>query len=294
MGIEPTYPSEKYGYIIPSSCDSISKVKEFKEKPDLQRAKKYIKKNALWNAGIFAFKLGYLIDKAHNLIDFETYEEFYRKYELIEKTSFDYGVVEKEASIEVVRYSGDWKDVGTWNMMTEVMANDIKGNAIMDDCCDNTQIINELNIPIIALGCNDMVIAASNDGILVSDKERSGYMKPYVESLKQDTMYAEKSWGTYRVIDNQSESMTIKISMRSGDSMSYHSHNNRDEVWTVVTGEGIATIDGIEKTLSQGDTLSIPRGVKHTVKAKSVYFEIVEVQLGNSINVEDKIKYNVL
>ena len=62
MGIEPTYPSEKYGYIIPESGENVSKVKEFKEKPDMEIAKKYLAQNALWNAGIFAFKLDYLLD----------------------------------------------------------------------------------------------------------------------------------------------------------------------------------------------------------------------------------------
>lgn len=42
-----------------------------------------------------------------------------------------------------------------------------------------------------------MIIAASGDGILISDKERSGYMKPYVEKIETEAMYAEKSWGTY-------------------------------------------------------------------------------------------------
>lgn len=178
MGIAPTYPSEKYGYIIPESSNEVSTVKEFKEKPDKATAEKYLAQNAVWNAGVFAFKLGYLLEKAHAMVDFEDYRDLYSKYETLTKISFDYAVVEKETSIQVMRYNGDWKDVGTWNMMAEVMADNIKGKAVMDDTCVNTQIVNELNIPILAMGCKDMVIAASGDGILISDKERSGYMKP--------------------------------------------------------------------------------------------------------------------
>ena len=77
--------------------------------------------NALWNAGIFAFKLGYLIDKAHSMIDYKDYQDMFDRYDQMTKISFDYAVVEKEPSIQVLRYSGDWKDVGTWNMMAEVM-----------------------------------------------------------------------------------------------------------------------------------------------------------------------------
>ena len=67
MGIKPTYPSEKYGYIIPQNKDKVSKVKTFKEKTDLETAKKYIENGALWNGGVFAFKLKYILDISHIL-----------------------------------------------------------------------------------------------------------------------------------------------------------------------------------------------------------------------------------
>ena len=79
MGIEPTYPSEKYGYIIPSSKEKVSMVDSFKEKPDLETAKKYLEMGALWNSGVFAFKIGYLMEIAHKLIDFENYYDLYQK-----------------------------------------------------------------------------------------------------------------------------------------------------------------------------------------------------------------------
>lgn len=290
MGINPTYPSEKYGYIIPVSSGNVSMVKEFKEKPDTETAKKYLAQNAVWNAGVFAFKLGYLLEKAHSMVDFKDYRDLYTKYETLTKISFDYAVVEKESSIQVMRYNGDWKDVGTWNMMAEVMADNIKGKAIMDDTCINTQIVNELNIPIIAMGCRDMVIAASGDGILVSDKERSGYMKSYVEQISTDAMYAEKSWGSYTVMDVQSGSITVKISMRAGEQMSYHSHDHREEVWTIISGKGTAIVDGMEQNLRAGDILKIAAGCKHTVKADT-NLDIIEIQLGETISAEDKNKF---
>ncbi len=292
MGIEPKYPSEKYGYIIPESNERISTVKEFKEKPDKETAEKYISQNALWNAGVFAFRLGYLLEKAHKLVDFSDYQDLFSKYETLTKISFDYAVVEKETSIQVVRYNGDWKDVGTWNMMTEVMADDIKGKAVMDDWCDNTQIVNELNIPILCMGCNDMVIAASGDGILVASKERSGFMKPYVDKICTDVMFAEKSWGTYTVMDVQPGSMTVKVSMRTGEQMSYHSHEHRSEIWTVLSGEGEVFLNSEWKTLHCGDVITIPAGCKHMIKALTT-LELVEIQIGEEISVSDKKKYNM-
>ena len=292
MGIEPTYPSEKYGYIIPESGEQVSKVKEFKEKPDTETAKKYLEQSALWNAGIFAFKLGYLLEKAHSIIDFEDYQDLFNKYDTLTKISFDYAVVEKESSIQVLRYSGDWKDVGTWNMMAEVMADKTKGKVILDETCENTNVVNELNIPILCMGCKDMIVAASGDGILISDKERSGYMKPYVEKIETEAMFAEKSWGTYTVMDVQPGSMTVKISMKPEQQMSYHLHNHREEVWTVVSGNGKAIIDGVERMIQAGDVITLNAGCKHTVKALTV-LDIVEIQLGEEISVEDKEKFSM-
>lgn len=290
MGIEPTVPSDKYGYIIPENDSRVSPVKEFKEKPDVETAKGYLARKALWNAGIFAFRLGYLLDKAHGMIDFEDYRDLFGKYDSLTKISFDYAVVEKEPSIQVLRYGGSWKDVGTWNMMTEVMADKTKGKAILDDTCVNTNVVNELNIPILCMGCRDMIVAASGDGILISDKERSGAMKPYVEKIQSEAMYAEKSWGTYTVIDVQPGSMTVKVSMKAGEHMTYHMHNYREEVWTVVSGEGKAVVDGMEQRLRAGDVITIAAGCKHTVVADTA-LDIIEVQLGSEISASDKIKF---
>ena len=291
MGIEPTYPSEKYGYIMPLEGEKVSKVKSFKEKPDSRTAEEYIKENALWNAGIFAFKLSYILNKAHSLIDFTDYNDLFNKYDTLKKISFDYAVVEDEKSIQVLRYSGDWKDVGTWNMMAEVMADKSKGRVVLDEECENTNVVNELNIPILCMGCKDLIVAASGDGILISDKERSGYMKPYVEKIETEAMFAEKSWGTYTVIDVQPGSMTVKISVKAGEHMTYHMHNYREEVWTIVSGEGKAIVDGVEQFVKTGDVIRISVGCKHSIIADTC-LDIIEVQIGKELIVNDKIKYD--
>lgn len=289
MGIEPTVPSEKYGYIIPVGKHEISRVAKFTEKPDTETAKEYIKQGALWNAGVFAFKLGYLLSKAHDLIDFVDYADLFKKYDTLTKISFDYAVVEKETNIQVLRYAGQWKDVGTWNMMAEVMADKTKGDAILDDTCKDTNVVNELNIPILCMGCKDMVVAASEDGILVSTKERSGYMKPYVEKIDNPSMYAEKSWGTFTVIDNQENSKTIKIEMKPNAEMSYHSHSYRSEIWNIISGTGKVCINGESKTVKAGDVVQIPVNTRHSIKANEK-MEIIEIQLG-VFNTHDKCKY---
>lgn len=149
---------------------------------------------ALWNAGIFAFKLGFILDKAHELIDFEDYADLYDRYSEVPAVSFDVAVVEKERSLKVVRYTGEWKDIGTWNTLTEAMDENIIGSGVMDDKCESVHIINEMDMPILAMGLKDVVISASPEGILVSDKENSSYIGPYVEAMDQQVMFADKSW----------------------------------------------------------------------------------------------------
>lgn len=292
MGIEPTYPSEKYGYIIPESKDEISMVSMFKEKPEAATAAKYIAQGALWNGGVFAFKLQYLLDKAHELIDFDDYYDLYNKYAELKKISFDYAVVEKEPKITVMRYAGQWKDLGTWNTLTEAMDEQIIGKGILNEQCENVHVINELDIPILCMGLQNVVVAAGPDGILVSDKAQSSYIKPFVDNIIQPVMYAEKSWGSYQVIDMEKESITIRITLKAGSSMNYHSHAHRDEVWTIIQGKGHTLVDGMQQEVHVGDVITIAAGCRHTLMADTE-LKVIEVQLGKEISVDDKQKFEL-
>lgn len=290
MGIEPTYPSEKYGYIIPETADPVSRVKTFKEKPDAATAQKYIRQGALWNGGVFAYKLRYVLERAHELIDFADYRDLYAKYEGLKKISFDYAVVEKEPNIQVMRFAGQWKDMGTWNTLTEAMADASIGKAILNENCDNVHVLNELDVPVLCMGLKDVVVSASAEGILVSDKEESSRIKPYVDAIDQQIMFAEKSWGSFRVLDVEDESLTIKVTLQPGHGMNYHSHNRRDEVWTVISGTGRTIVDGVERPVRAGDVIKMQAGSRHTIFAETE-LKVIEVQLGKEISVQDKQKY---
>jgi len=287
MGIEPTYPSEKYGYIIPESGGNTAFVKTFKEKPTAEVAAEYIKQGALWNGGVFAYKLQYVLDKAHELIDFTDYYDLYAKYETLTKISFDYAVVEKEEKIQVMRFGGQWKDLGTRNTLTEAMEEQIVGKGILNDTCSGVHIINEMDVPVLAMGLTDVVISASAEGILVSDKEQSSYIKPFVDNIEQQVMFAEKAWGSYKVLDTQPDGVTVKVTLNAGHSMNYHSHQYRDEVWVVVAGCGKTIIDGMEQSVSPGDVLTMSAGCRHTVIAETE-LKLIEVQLGRDISAQDK------
>lgn len=292
MGIEPTYPSEKYGYIIPETKELVSRVKTFREKPDAETAGEYIRLGALWNGGIFAFQLGYLWKKAHELIEFTDYYDLFSRYDTVNKISFDYAVAEKEPEIQVMRFHGEWKDLGTWNTLTEAMEEPVIGNAVLNETCENTHVINDLDMPILCMGLKDTVVAASPEGILVSDKKQSSYIKPYVDSFDSKVMFAEKSWGSYLVLDVEETSMTIRITLNKGHRMNYHSHEHRNEVWTIISGTGRTIVDGMEQQVKPGDVITIQAGCRHTILADTD-LKVIEVQLGHDIDVHDKIKYDL-
>ena len=289
MGVEPTYPSAKFGYILPEDGGQTSRVAAFKEKPDEAAAAGYIARGALWNCGVFAFKLGYLLNIAHKTLDFTNFASLQAGYEGQTKISFDYAVVEKEPSIEVMRFAGEWKDVGTWNTFTEVMSDPTIGRVQLSDC-ENTSVINELNLPIICAGCHNMVIAAASDGILVSDKGASSHIKPMVEKIEGEARYAEKSWGSFTILDVQDNATTVRIVLLPGHQLSYHAHERREEIWNIVSGHGRTVVGGEERKVGPGDVVCLPRGVPHTLIADEAV-EAIEVQIGREIHVEDKVKY---
>ena len=292
LGITPTYPSEKYGYILPETDADVSKVNTFKEKPDEKAAAEYISNGALWNGGVFACKLKYVLQKAHELLDFTDYYDLYAKYETLEKISFDYAVVEQEKQIKVLRFAGAWKDLGTWNTLTEAMEEQAVGKAIMNEKCQNVHVMNELDVPVLCMGLKDMVVAASPDGILVAEKAQSSYIKPFVDAIDQQVMFAEKSWGSFRVLDVGENSLTIKVTLKAGNKMNYHSHERRDEVWTIISGNGRTIVDGMEEQVTAGDVITMQAGCRHTIIADS-QLEVMEVQLGREISVHDKQKFEL-
>lgn len=294
MGIEPTYPSEKYGYIIPKSKDKVAKVSLFKEKPTEEVAKAYLEQGALWNGGIFAFKISYLLNKAKEILGHSKYSWLFDNYESLPKISFDYAVVEKESSIDVMRFSGTWSDLGSWNTLTDTLGeNSNVGNALLSEDCKRDHIVNELDIPVLCVGVSDVIVAASPEGVLVTSKSGSSRIKPFVDKLNTPVMFAEKSWGEYKVIDVSDNSMTIKVTLYKGHRMSYHSHQRRKEVWTVISGKGITVIDGATAEVNPGDVIIINENVKHTIIAESDALQVIEVQTGKDIDVKDKIKYSL-
>ncbi|MBQ5706324.1 MAG: cupin domain-containing protein [Bacteroidaceae bacterium] len=294
MGITPTCPSTKFGYVVPCSEDaekSILRVKRFTEKPDVQRAEALLDEGALWNGGVFAFRLGYMVNVLEKYITASSFEELHSRYGELPKISFDYEVAEKAESVAVLPFNGKWKDLGTWNSLTEELSSKAIGNVALGEQTENTHVINELGMPVFCNGVKDIVVASSPDGILVCGKEYSENIKNYVDNLSPRPMYEERRWGSYRVLDSTTYSdcymsLTKVLQIKSGRYISYQIHNNREEVWTVVDGEGVVVLDGERRNVSRGDVVVIKQGQKHAIKA-TTDLQIVEVQMGSSLVEED-------
>lgn len=284
IGIEPQGYSTKYGYIERDDQDTF---KAFHSRVGENIAKSLVEEGALWNSGIYAFRLGYLLEKAKDYLHYQDYIDLYKHYNNIKPISFDDAIVSKEESIQVIPYEGNWLDIGSWDAFSTIMEENVIGKGIVGDSCTNVQIVNELNIPIVALGLNDSVISASSQGILVTSKKDSENIKPYVDQMNPQVMYAEKSWGAFHIIDVNENSLTIKVTMKAGEHMNYHSHERRDEVWTIVRGEGKTIVEGMEQHVHPGDVITMDAGCKHTIIALTD-LDIIEVQLGKDISINDK------
>ncbi|WP_127579947.1 sugar phosphate nucleotidyltransferase [Paenibacillus koleovorans] len=297
MGVRPTYPSTKYGYILPELKGGASPyypVQQFKEKPSEDYAKTLIEDyKALWNCGVFAFRLEYMIEKLLEKGLPVQYEQLVKQYHRLPKISFDYEVVERESAIVVLPYAGEWKDLGTWNTLTEEMDTQLIGNGIVSEDSLNTHLINELDIPVVVMGVSNAVVAVSPDGVLVSDKASSPKLKDLIR-FDHRPMYEESLWGSYRVLDfskleNGEEALTRRISLHAGENFGYQAHFYRVETWTILSGRGEVILEGEAIPVKANDVVQIPNGMKHGIRAEEPIV-LIEVQIGQIVQ-EDNVSY---
>ncbi len=290
MGVRPAHPSEKYGYIVPSSAaasmQGAALVNQFVEKPCEADAAALIERGALWNCGVFGFRLRYLMGVVARYADAHSFNALRDCYANLPKRSFDYEVVEAAESVAVVSCSGTWKDLGTWNTLTEEMADMTSGRTRGIETCKGTHVVNELGLPLVVLGLVDVVVAATPDGILVANKVASSQIKPWVDQAKESRpMYEQRRWGEYRVLDagvypKGELSLVKELFIKEGRQLSYQLHRYRAEVWTVVSGVGEVVIDGAVRAVRPGSAVQISAGEKHSVRALEGDLRIIEVQTG--------------
>lgn len=293
LGTTPTHSSSQYGYIVPSPQGKTEyyPVAQFVEKPDESQASLLIQRKALWNCGVFAFSLRFMLAYLRNQGLPVQYEEWLQRYEQLPELSFDHEVVEKTRHSVVIPYNGTWNDLGSWETLTDYLNTTVIGSGGVSDDSGNTHLVNELSCPVHVIGVSNIIVAASSDGILVANKTHSNRIKQQISGVHQRPMYEESSWGTYRVLDHsrtnkETETLTKKIELLPGKDISYHSHRKRRKIWTVISGTGELLLEDLLSPIQTGDVIQIPCGAMHAAKAVTP-LAMIEIQIGSELSEED-------
>jgi mannose-1-phosphate guanylyltransferase len=259
MGIAPNIPSDRFGYMVPSSNrrEGYPLIDRFVEKPVIEVAQNLITQGALWNGGVFGFRLGYLLDIVDRQIGKFSYGDLLDSYASVEKISFDYAVVEKAESIAMVRYSGMWRDLGTWETLSHEIGNGGIGRHAKSQT-ENTIVVNELDIPIVAIGTKDLVIAASADGILVSDRRNSNGLKPLVDTFDDPPRFVQYAWGSSRVVDRivghgKIRQETHVLEIRADQEYRLSCTDGEEKTFLCIEGECQLFYEGASNPLKRGE-----------------------------------------
>lgn len=294
MGIRSKSVATDFGYILPDKTalldNNVYRVRSFKEKPDKKSAEKYAAEGAFWNAGVYAFRLGFIRKIAEKFVKGNNFEEIKANFDKYPHISFDYEVAEKCNDIAVVAYEGSWKDLGSWASILNELKLEKIGKVSMANN-ENSHVLNELQLPILCVGTQNLVVAASPDGILIADKEVTDFLNEHTDNFNERPMFEERRWGIYQVIDHVAfddkyETLTKRLTLNPGKSISYQRHKYRDETWTFIDGEGIIILNGESKKVKRGDTIQIDKGIKHALLAKTP-LTFIEVQAGSNLVEED-------
>ncbi|WP_144937384.1 sugar phosphate nucleotidyltransferase [Paenibacillus sp. 32O-W] len=184
IGVPPKMPSSQYGYILTDTLGEkrlFHRVSHFVEKPSKEIAESLVNSGlALWNCGVYAFKLEYVINILRQKGIPTTFRELRDYYSELPIVSFDYEIAERESNIAVVPYEGYWKDLGSWGTFTEELVSNTIGKGFLSDDCINSHMINELDIPVVVLGISNVVVAVTSNGILILDKNNKANIKDYL------------------------------------------------------------------------------------------------------------------
>lgn len=314
-GIRPTYPETGYGYILCGDklLDDTYRVDKFVEKPDLQRAKAYLEDpRYLWNSGMFVFQVGALMHqydkllpgmhKTLNSIDYKGLTNLESLYHEMEKTSIDYGILEKAETVTVIPTDIDWSDLGSWEAYHQIAVRDEnnnyqQGRVISIDSKDSL-IISKSRL-VSAVGVQDLVIVDTEDSVLVCNRKKTQDVKKVVDRLKDEnavearehrTVY--RPWGSYTSLELKDTYQVKRIDVNPGARLSLQSHKHRAENWVVVKGEALVTRNDEQIVVKKGESIFIPKGARHRMEnQKEEPLTIIEVQNGDYLGEDDIIRY---
>lgn len=313
FGVSPTHPHTGYGYIKPVGVLGCGcRVSEFREKPDLETAERYIEEGCLWNSGMFLFNTEVFFSELKNLAP-EIYNAFSRNFERddiaeiypeLSSLSVDYGIMEKSDKVAVVKLEHRWSDLGNFAAIHEEFKKDEAGNCINDcdsillDSCDNI-VYSRPEKVVSLIDVKNMVVIDTRDALLVCPKESSQKVKEVVSELKKRnderalngrTVY--RPWGMYNILEKSEKHNIKKIIVKPGQSLSLQMHYHRSEHWVVVKGMACVQVNGDKFFVRPGESTFIRAGEKHRLSNPGkVSLEIIEVQIGELVEETDIVRF---
>ncbi len=303
IGSVPAHPSTEYGYIVPEAAAAAAScsgnrngylpVSQFIEKPDKRTAARLIREKALWNCGVFVFRLSYMLSCLADKGLPADFDKLLGQYASLPAASFDNEIAEQTRRRIVMPYDKTWRDLGDWSVLPDYLGHSVIGEGQISGDSLHTHLINDLTYPIRVIGASNLIVAAGPDGILVADKTKAHLIKQMVPDL-QYPMCGEKRWGLYRVLDYSKtgsglETLTKKVTLLAGSRTSVHLHRRRQEVLTILTGSGEFMLEGACRSVQPGDVLRVPQGARHSLKA----FEplaYIAAQIGTGLMEEDTVR----
>lgn len=315
IGVKPTEPATGYGYIRPgaASGEGVMAVERFVEKPDAATAAKLIAEGCLWNAGLFCFRAGWLIEAIAKLYpeDVSRMAEAVRRMHSdlgmfipgdafgdVHAISFDHAFMEKTRDAHVVAAGFTWSDVGDWNALWKVAAKDKDGNAAKGDVVTvdaRNNLVRAETRTVCALGVDDLTIVETADAVLVAPRDRAQDVKGLVDVLKAsgrpvatEHLRNHRPWGWYQTMDLGERFRVKRIVVRPGAKLSLQRHHHRAEHWVVVRGAAEVTVDGTVKILHENESAYIPIGSVHRLaNPGKIQVELIEVQTGTYLEEDD-------
>ncbi|GIP23619.1 sugar phosphate nucleotidyltransferase [Paenibacillus sp. J22TS3] len=291
LGTRPASPSTQYGYIVPQAGEPglpYYPVARFVEKPEPERADQLLQEGALWNCGIFAFTLGFITRTLQEYGLPIDPEQLLERYESLPETSFDKEIVEHTPGSIVVPYEGSWEDLGSWEAFTRHLGGRQLGIGSVSTDSLNTHLVSELDRPIHIIGLSDLIVAASEAGILVSSKADSSRIK---EILPGDSAHGKGTpfgWGNLELLspeetDGQSERYLYRLKILPGCRYTYESlpghQTGAKHLWIILSGAGLAKIGGQDRELAPGVVLSLDDRELEYIQARQSGIEAICVQM---------------
>lgn len=311
FGIVPRSPHTGYGYIkTAQTLGAGYRVSEFREKPALNEAKKYVNEGCLWNSGMFLFNTDVFFAelKAHAPVvfeAFETSEDINKIYKKVQSDSIDYGIMEKSSRVAVVRLEEKWSDLGNFDAMYDEFDKDGSGNVVYG--CDKALVDSADNLVysrpkklVSLIDVNEMVVVDTPDALLVCPRSSSQKVKEVVTALKDKnderaylhtTVY--RPWGSYTTLESSERHKIKNIMVMPEKRLSLQLHYHRSEHWVVVKGMACVHVEGKEFFLRPGESTFIRGGMKHRLSNPGkIPLEIIEVQLGDTVDEDDIVRFD--